>query len=31
MHESYLATVNMHQDKKKEEILRLKEDERRKL
>lgn len=31
MHESYLATVNMHQDKKKEEILRIKEEERRKL
>jgi len=31
LHESYLATVNMHQDKKKEDHLKVKEDERRKL
>jgi hypothetical protein len=27
MHESYIATVNMHQDKKKDDVLRIKEEE----
>ena len=31
LHESYLATVNMHQDKWKDDVLWLKEEEWRKL